>query len=68
MGIKVTGLQHANIRLQTKEQAEDFYGRILGLERDPGMPWNDERRLRACQPHCRVSTIASRGSGVAARE
>ena len=45
MAIKIVGLQHANIRLQTQEQAQDFYGRILGLERDPGMPWSEERRL-----------------------
>ena len=45
MAIKVTGLQHANIRLQTPGQAEDFYGRVLGLERDPRMPWSEERRL-----------------------
>jgi len=45
MGIKVTGLQHANVRLQTVEQARDFYGRVLGLEQDPTMPWSDERRL-----------------------
>lgn len=45
MAIRVTGLQHANIRLQTQEQAQDFYGRILGLERDPGMPWSEDRRL-----------------------
>jgi catechol 2,3-dioxygenase-like lactoylglutathione lyase family enzyme len=45
VGIKVTGLQHANIRLQTQAQAQDFYGRILGLERDPGMPWDEDRRL-----------------------
>ena len=45
MGIKVVGLHHANIRLASQEQAQDFYGRILGLERDPRMPWSDERRL-----------------------
>ena len=45
MGIKVTGLQHMNVRLQTQEQAQDFYGRILGLERDPRMQWTEERRL-----------------------
>ncbi|HLY65552.1 MAG TPA: VOC family protein [Chloroflexota bacterium] len=45
MAIKVLGLQHANIRLAEKEQAEDFYGRILGLERDPRMPWNEDRPL-----------------------
>jgi catechol 2,3-dioxygenase-like lactoylglutathione lyase family enzyme len=45
VSIQVTGMQHCNVRLETKEQAEDFYGRILGLERDPSMPWSDERRL-----------------------
>ena len=45
MAIKVVGLHHANVRLQSQEQARDFYGRILGLERDPSMPWSEERRL-----------------------
>jgi catechol 2,3-dioxygenase-like lactoylglutathione lyase family enzyme len=45
VAIKIVGLQHANIRLQTQEQAQDFYGRILGLERDPGLPWSEDRRL-----------------------
>jgi len=38
-------MHHANVRLQTPDQAEDFYGRVLGLQRDPSMPWSDERRL-----------------------
>jgi glyoxylase I family protein len=42
MGIKVKALQHANIRLRTVEQARDFYGRILGLQEDPTMPWSEE--------------------------
>lgn len=45
MGIQVTGMQHCNVRLQTREEAEDFYGRVLGLEKDPGMPWSEDRRL-----------------------
>ena len=45
MAIKVKAIQHTNVRLQTPEQAEDFYGRILGLQRDPAMPWSEERRL-----------------------
>src|SRR5690242_6017758 len=45
MGIKVNTLQHTNVRLHTVEQARDFYGRILGLQEDPAMPWSEERRL-----------------------
>ena len=45
MPIRVKKLHHANVRLQTVEQAEDFYGRVLGLERDPSMPWSEERRI-----------------------
>ncbi|HLG72695.1 MAG TPA: VOC family protein [Chloroflexota bacterium] len=45
MGIEVVGIQHCNVRLETREQAEDFYGRVLGLQRDPSMPWSDERKL-----------------------
>src|SRR5690349_11197155 len=45
MGIKVKTLQHMNVRLQTLEQARDFYGRVLGLQEDPTMPWSEERRL-----------------------
>jgi len=45
VGIKVKAMHHANVRLQTPDQAEDFYGRVLGLQRDPSMPWSDERRL-----------------------
>ncbi len=45
MAIKVKAMHHANVRLSTPDQAEDFYGRILGLERDPSMPWSEERRL-----------------------
>ena len=45
MSIKVKAIQHTNVRLETPEQAEDFYGRILGLQRDPAMPWSEDRRL-----------------------
>jgi catechol 2,3-dioxygenase-like lactoylglutathione lyase family enzyme len=45
MGIKVKTLHHTNIRVQTVDQAREFYGRVLGLEADPSMPWSDERRL-----------------------
>jgi catechol 2,3-dioxygenase-like lactoylglutathione lyase family enzyme len=40
MTIKVVGLHHANIRLQRPDQAESFYGRILGLERDPALEFD----------------------------
>jgi catechol 2,3-dioxygenase-like lactoylglutathione lyase family enzyme len=45
MPIKVLELQHLNVRLQTPEQARDFYGRLLGLEQDPRMPYSEERAL-----------------------
>ena len=71
MGIRVVGLHHANVRLQTQEQALDFYGRVLGLERDPGMPFNEDRPLiwwnigKGAQLHtpigARISTTASGG-------
>ncbi|HUZ76821.1 MAG TPA: VOC family protein [Chloroflexota bacterium] len=43
MAIRVLKLHHANIRLQTQEQAADFYGRVLGLQRDPSMPFEQRR-------------------------
>ncbi|MDE3074033.1 MAG: hypothetical protein KGJ86_01270 [Chloroflexota bacterium] len=43
MPIKVLGIHHANLRLQAPEQAMDFYGRVLGLERDPSLVYDPER-------------------------
>ncbi|MBV9121229.1 MAG: VOC family protein [Chloroflexi bacterium] len=43
MAIKILGLHHANVHMQRHEQALDFYGRILGLERDPALPFNPDR-------------------------
>ena len=34
MSIKVIGLHHANVHLQTPEQTRDFYGRVLGMDAD----------------------------------
>ena len=45
MPIKVLAMQHTNVRLQTADQARDFYGRVLGLEQDPSMPYTEERGL-----------------------
>jgi len=43
MAIKVLGLHHANVHLPRHEQALDFYGRILGLERDPKQQFDPQR-------------------------
>lgn len=43
MAIKIIGLHHANVHMQNPEQARDFYGRVLGLESDPAMPFDPER-------------------------
>jgi catechol 2,3-dioxygenase-like lactoylglutathione lyase family enzyme len=43
MAIKIIGLHHANVHLQSSQQALDFYGRILGLNRDPKQQFDPER-------------------------
>ena len=45
MPIKVRRVGHVNVRLPSADQARDFYGRILGLEQDPTMPFTPERGL-----------------------
>jgi len=42
MAIKILGLHHANVHMQHPDQARDFYGRILGLGRDPKQQYNDQ--------------------------
>ncbi|HUZ78991.1 MAG TPA: VOC family protein [Chloroflexota bacterium] len=43
MSIKVLKLHHANMRLQTPDQARDFYGRVLGLAPDPTFAFDPTR-------------------------
>ncbi|HLY67175.1 MAG TPA: glyoxalase superfamily protein [Chloroflexota bacterium] len=43
MGIKVIGLHHTNVHLETPEQSRDFYGRILGMEADSKPEFSTER-------------------------
>ena len=63
MSIKVIGLHHANVHLQTPEQTQDFYGRILGMSADPKPVFERPNFWWQTGNGCQIHTPSAGGSG-----